>query len=168
MLRKLVLTLAPFVAAVALAQQAPADGPVFRSVPVEVPEVAADGKVTFRLEAAEAREVSLRNTTSGCCNAWPEGNELAMHKDEQGVWTLTIGPLEPEFYAYVFLVDGVIALDPGNPLVTRDGRRYSSRLEVTGAKTADYEHNDVPHGTVAHVYAPWPSLGIVKRMTVYT
>jgi enterochelin esterase-like enzyme len=159
---------APMVATLGFAQQPPVSGPGGTSLPVRYPEIRADRRVTFLLPAPGAREVVLRNTTAGCCNQWPEGNNLPMHKDDQGVWSLTIGPLEPEFYTYVFVVDGVNALDPGNPLVSRDGRQYSSRLEVSGQETARYEYRDVPHGTVAHVYAPWPSLGIVKRMTVYT
>lgn len=139
----------------------------FRSVPVDVPQIAADGKVTFRLDAPGVREVTLVNTTGGWTE-FPEGNEVAMNKDEQGVWTVTIGPLEPEFYTYVFMADGLRVLDPENPLVTRDGRNYSSRLEHTGPKTANYEHRDVPHGTLAHLWVPMPGLGIVKRATVYT
>lgn len=162
----LLITVLPLTTA-AYAQQAAMEGPEFRSVPVDVPAIHADGKVTFSLEAPEAREVVLVNTTGGWTE-FPEGNELAMQKGSDGVWTLTIGPVPAEFYTYVFMVDGVRVLDPGNPLVTRDGRNYSSRLEIDGASTANYRHREVPHGTVAHVWAPWPSLGISKRMTVYT
>jgi enterochelin esterase family protein len=91
-----------------------------------------------------------------------------MTRNAAGVWSITIGPLAPEYYTYVFMIDGVRVLDPGNPLVTRDGRNYSSRLEVSGEKTSNYAYTDVAHGGVAHVYAPWPSLGISKRMTIYT
>jgi len=168
MFSKLALSvLLVLMAGIAFAQQAPA-APDWGSKPVRVPEILADGNVSFRLAAPEAREVVLVNTTSGCCNEWPQGNERPMTRNDEGVWSITIGPLAPEFYAYVFMVDGVRTLDPGTPLVTRDGRNYSSRLELTGPKTANYEHHDVPHGAVAHVWAPWPSLGITKRMTVYT
>lgn len=165
---KLVLLIVSMsMAGIACAQQAPAD-PSWGSRPVRVPEVLEDGKVTFRLEAPAAAEVVLVNTTSGCCNEWPQGNELPMAKGQDGVWSLTIGPLAPEFYTYAYMVDGVRVLDPETPLVTRDGRNYSSRLELSGAKTRNYELHDVPHGVVSHVWAPWPSLGITKRMTVYT
>jgi enterochelin esterase-like enzyme len=47
--------------------------------PVKSPEVAADGRVTFRLRAPNAKEVAVAMG----------GNRLAMQKDEQGVWTAT-------------------------------------------------------------------------------
>src|SRR6185503_557338 len=70
------------------------------------PEVGADGRVTFRFRAPNAKEVLLGR----------EGAErVPMHKDEQGVWTLTTDPLEPDLYGYTFIADGVALLDPGNP-----------------------------------------------------
>ena len=57
-----------------------------------------------------------------------------MAKGPDGVWSLTIGPVEPELYAYSFLVDGLrVKLAWG-----------------TSGKLASYEkgvhHNDIPHG----------------------
>jgi enterochelin esterase family protein len=72
-----------------------------------------DGRVTFRLLAPEAGSVVARNTTSGYGD-WPDGNDGAMSKDDAGVWSATIGPLAPEQYSYVFVVDGALALDPRN------------------------------------------------------
>ena len=39
---------------------------------------------------------------------------LPFTKGEDGIWTLTIGPLKPDMYAYHFNVDGVQIADPGN------------------------------------------------------
>ena len=71
-----------------------------------------------------------------------------MAKDDQGVWSVTIGPLKPEFYTYTFLVDGVQALDPGNSMISRDGAAYSSSLRMSGDRTANYQLKDVPHGAL--------------------
>ncbi len=38
-----------------------------------------------------------------------------MSKDDAGVWSATVGPVDPEIYQYNFVVDGVRILDPGNP-----------------------------------------------------
>jgi enterochelin esterase family protein len=73
---------------------------------VRSPEVSADGKVTFRLRAPNAKEVAVTGI----------GQRLAMQKDEQGVWTATTEPLKPDMYAYSFSVDGATFTDPGNPL----------------------------------------------------
>jgi|ADurb_Val_01_Slu_FD_contig_21_2301665_length_1827_multi_5_in_0_out_0_1 enterochelin esterase family protein len=137
--------------------------------PIEFPAINEDGTVSFRLRAPEAKTVVLVNTTGGwTTDAWPEGSEVPMTKDAEGFWNLTIGPLEPELYNYAFIVDGVYALDPCNPLSTRDGVRYRSELPIPGEKTENYLYHDVPHGIVSHVYVPYPSLGIQKRTTIYT
>jgi len=137
--------------------------------PVEFPAIHDDGTVTFKLEAPDAVSVVLVNTTGGwTTDAWPQGSNIPMKKDSDGNWMVTIGPLIPEFYNYAFLVDGVYALDPINPLVARDGVRYRSELQIKGEKTSNYQYHDVPHGTVAHVFVPYPTLGIQKRTTIYT
>ena len=64
--------------------QAAAPRPVPRSA-----EVAADRRVTFRLEAPKATTVLVNGD-------WPGGRGLAMSKDAAGLWTLTTGPLTPE------------------------------------------------------------------------
>jgi enterochelin esterase-like enzyme len=139
------------------------------SKPVELPAIHEDGTVTFRLSAPEANSVVLVNTTGGwTTDAWPQGARVPMMKEVDGDWTVTIGPLEPEFYNYAFVVDGVYALDPINPLVARDGVRYRSELPISGEKTENLEYHNVPHGTVAHVYVPYPTFGIQKRTTIYT
>jgi enterochelin esterase family protein len=137
--------------------------------PIEFPSINEDGSVSFRLRAPEAKTVVLVNTTGGwTTDAWPEGPEVPMLKDSDGNWIVTVGPLEPELYNYAFIVDGVYALDPGNPLSARDGVRYRSELPIAGEKTDNYLYHDVPHGIVSHVYVPYPSLGIQKRTTIYT
>ena len=114
---------------VMFAQQPPTGAP-----PIKPPEIKADGSVIFRLAAPNARTVLVRNTTGGWAE-WPQGNDLAMSKDDQGIWSITVGPVKPEFYTYTFVVDGVQALDLRNPLVSRDGSRYSSSLRISGEKT---------------------------------
>ena len=40
-----------------------------------------------------------------------------LQKGADGIWTATIGPLDPEMYVYFFTVDGVRLTDPSNPQV---------------------------------------------------
>ena len=55
-----------------------------------------------------------------------------MTKGENGVWSATVGPLEPNIYEYCFLVDGMTTIDPLNP-VTKVGLRPSaSNFTVPG------------------------------------
>jgi enterochelin esterase-like enzyme len=134
---------------------------------VRSPEITPEGTVTFRLAAPNATSVLVRNTSGGFAD-WPGGNEVAMTKGDNGVWSATIGPLKPEYYVYVFLVDGVQTLDPQNIFHVRDGQRYGSALRVAGEFTSNYAANDVPHGTVSLVWYPSPALKLTRRLYVYT
>ena len=61
-----------------------------------------------------------------------------MAKDDKGVWSVTLGPFEPDIYEYEFTVDGVTILDPRNEKVKYNGRpsTISSLLEVPGRRPA--------------------------------
>jgi enterochelin esterase family protein len=122
--------------------------------------------VTFRLAAPNATSVSVRNTTGGWAD-WPV-NEVSLSKDDKGVWSATIGPLKPEYYTYVFVVDGVLTLDPQNVLHMRDGARYGNSLRIAGALTAGYDINDIPHGSLSQVWYPSASLKMSRRLYIYT
>jgi enterochelin esterase family protein len=73
-------------------------------------EVHADRAVTVRFRDAGAKEVMF--DLEGAKPA-------AMSKGADGVWTITTAPLEPDYYGYFFLVDGVPQLDSDNLLSSR-------------------------------------------------
>lgn len=124
-------------------------------------EVAPDARVTFRVMAPKAAEVVVNGD-------WPGGRGLAMTKDASGTWSVTTAPLTPEIWMYTFSIDGVTTLDPGNPRVLRDGVRRLNALVITGAGSANYVVEKVPHGTVAAAWYPSPNLKTPRRMLVYT
>jgi 1,4-alpha-glucan branching enzyme len=72
------------------------------------PDVRADRTVAFRLWAPRASDVQLSGSWMG-----PQP-PVALTKGDDGVWTVTVGPLEPNIYGYGFLVDGVRASDPSS------------------------------------------------------
>ena len=37
-----------------------------------------------------------------------------MTKDSVGIWSVTVGPVQPDIYPYSFVVDGVTVMDPAN------------------------------------------------------
>ncbi len=133
-------------------------GPALRS-----PEIAADHSVTFRLRAPKATEVVLNGD-------WPQGRNVAMTKDDAGVWSVTVGPLNPELWNYTYSVNGVGVLDPGDANHLRDGTRYSNFFVVEGPLSENYIIHDVPHGNVNQVWYPSPTLAAFspRRMYVYT
>jgi enterochelin esterase family protein len=152
-IRKKLAAVLVLCAPAALAQRAPAP----RS-----PDVAPDRTVTFRLAAPGVREVTL----SGEFMKGP----MPLVKDVDGVWSVTIGPIEPEIYNYNFTIDGVKTIDPGNPDVKTGSTpsTISSVLEVKPAKPAFYDGQPVPHGEIHTDWYSSESIGSLRRLTVYT
>jgi enterochelin esterase-like enzyme len=82
------------------------------------------------------------------------GNEqVPFTKGEDGIWSLTVGPLEPDMYAYHFNVDGMQITDPSNTYAAFTAMPPYSQLIVHGSEPNYYDAKEVPHGTVTrHVY----------------
>ena len=124
-------------------------------------EVAADRRVTFRLLAPQAREILLTGE-------FMQGS-TPFEKDANGLWTLTLGPLEPEIYHYNVTIDGVRTIDPNNPEVKTGSTpsTISSILEVRGNQPAFYDAQTAEHGDVRSLRYRSKSLGTERRLTVY-
>jgi enterochelin esterase family protein len=125
------------------------------------PEVSTDRKITFRVTAPNAKVVRL---TASDLPGFDQPAPLT--KDEDGVWAITVGPVEPGAYRYTFNIDGVTTVDPRNPEISEGKSRVWSLVHVTGSELWDTE--DVPHGAVAEVTYKSISLGMFRRMHVYT
>jgi len=125
------------------------------------PEVLADRKVTFRIYAPKASEVTLRGD-------WMEAGPVKLEKDAKGVWAATVGPLAPDFYSYAFTVDGVRTLDPKNATI-KQGLNSLDNMFFLPGKEADFQDNrKVPHGDVRKVWYDSSTLAAQRRMHVYT
>src|SRR5262245_43345919 len=79
-------------------------------------QVLPDRRVTFRLFAPKANAVEV---VIGIKSATyePQGTTVAeMTKDPNGLWTATLGPLDPNLYTYQFRLDGcgIAELDAHN------------------------------------------------------
>ena len=106
------------------------------------PVVHPDRRVTFRFRAPGAKEVLLTR----------EGTRVAMQRDDQGLWSVTTEPLEPDFYGYSFVADGVSLIDPANPLMKPNLLSTQSMVHVPGAGKL-WDIANVPHGAVhRHTY----------------
>ncbi len=125
------------------------------------PEVKPDNTVTFRLRAPNATEVTLSGD-------WPDGRNVKMVKDNDGVWSATVGPLTPELWGYTYSVNGVSTLDPSNANIRRDGTRYANIFFIDGPLSKNYQIRDIPHGNVNMVWYDSPTLKLQRRMYVYT
>ncbi len=142
-----------------IAMTPPASVP--RPVPIMSPEVHADNTVTFRLKAPETDKVEV----------WGDWTPPAPPpvRDENGVWTTTVGPLAPDIYGYSFRVNGRSLLDPNNIWAKPSRAIDTSVLQMPGAPPVPYDWRaDVSHGEVhLHDYHS-KSLGLMRRLRVYT
>ena len=143
-----------------------------QNAPVVSPELTDNNTVTFRIKAPKAGEVKL---TGNWMPYAPDGNGgfsqemLALEKGEDDVWSVQVKAMEPELYAYAFMVDGVRTLDPANKNIVRDGRfSTASVLYVPGPASDLYWAKTGPKGSVEAVWYESPTLGLTRRMFVYT
>src|SRR6266496_3108526 len=127
--------------------------------PIVSPEVHSNNTVTFRLRMPNATAVTV--TLEG-------GKPAAMTKDDQGVWSYTTSALEPDFYGYLFSVDGTSVLDPPNHFLKPNLLFQSNVVHVPGPSSLPWEMNDVPHGEVHHHFYHSKVVGDDRDFYVYT
>lgn len=130
--------------------------------PLVSPQVADDGTITFRIRAPKAGAVAVRSWE---LKPWLGGSSKDLVKDGRGVWSVTIGPVDPGIYDYEFDVDGVRFVEMASGFVCAGRRRPRSSVEVPGpeGRPRRDEWRDVPHGAITthwigrrrlHVYTP--------------
>src|SRR5256885_284856 len=79
--------------------------------------------VAFRWRATEAKDVKV-------AGEWPGGVKALTN--DSGLWTVTVGPLEPDIYGYNLIVDGVGVADPNNPWLKPMRAARTTLVEVPG------------------------------------
>jgi enterochelin esterase-like enzyme len=131
--------------------------------PVPSPVVNDDLSITFNLVAPHAEHVGV----SGDWN-WKETKPLV--KNDEGVWSVTVGPMPPQIYTYKLIVDDVAIPDPQNPRVIMSAVwSNTSLVEVPSHKPSPWA--DVPsvaHGTLhRHTYLSHAT-GTLRQVVVYT
>jgi enterochelin esterase-like enzyme len=128
--------------------------------PLVSPELQGGSRVTFRLRAPQAKEVSLRGQ-------WVK-DPVPMKRGDDGVWSATIDPAPAGVWEYSFVVDGLGVLDSLNPSFKPQREPQKSILHVPSTPPAPWDWQDVPHGTVhQHGYAS-KALGRARELWVYT
>jgi enterochelin esterase-like enzyme len=122
------------------------------------PEIHPDHTVTLRLRAPNAQKVDLVL----------EGAVTAMQQDADGLWTATTAVLEPEIYAYHFVVDGTPILDPRNTDVVDNLLTLASNFTIPGTPPEPWELQSIPHGIVEHhFYTSQVVLGLPDNQSDY-
>lgn len=154
-MKRIIITFAALlVCAASFAQQALWDAPSATS-----PQINEDNSVTFRLHAPKAVRVQV---------AGDFAYQPAELTENNGVWEYTTEPLASELYSYSFIVDGLRILDPNNVYINRDVATVTNIFIIGDGQGDYYKVNDVPHGSVTKVWYDSPTLGLNRRMTVYT
>lgn len=130
------------------------------------PEVHDDHRVTFRLKAPDAKQVAL--TGGPILLALAVKEPVPFKKDNDSLWTLTVGPVKPDIYVYKFIIDGVTVPDPNNTLTGFNDQPGYSNLVISGDGPAYYDAKSVRHGAVTrHIYHS-DALNGEREMYVYT
>ena len=150
---------------------------LFERVSVISPEVNANNTVTIRLSAPEAHKVQVTGDflppriVVNERGKSEQAGIVDLTKDEKGVWSFTSGQLSPELYSYNLILDGVKIVDPSSVYIQRD-ITSETNIFIISEKKGDcgdlYRVNEVPHGNLAKVWYPSPTLKMQRRMTVYT
>ncbi len=127
---------------------------------IESPVVHPDRTVTFSFKAPGAKRVELSS------QFLKEPRSLT--RDTSGLWSVTVGPIEPNLYPYNFIVDSVAVADPNNVNFFPNERFKSSLVDVPGQIPALYAVQDVLHGEITHCYYRSKSMNALRPLLVYT
>jgi enterochelin esterase-like enzyme len=124
------------------------------------PQVHKDRRVTFRLRAPGAKQVGV--------NVQFQRGLQPMTRNKDGVWSVTLGPAEPDIYEYSLVVDGLEIVDPSNSWLKVWLSTAKNLVEVPGDRPMFFQQQQVPHGTVhLHGYHS-KSLGVTRGLYIYT
>ena len=124
------------------------------------PEIKPGRMVLFRFHAPQAHLV--------CISVEYVDGLRPLQLGENGIWSITLGPFEPELYSYSFVVDGVRTVDPRNAAIKIGTGTTHSLLDIPGEPPLFYDERPVARGTVhLHRYDS-KSLGVTRGLNVYT
>lgn len=127
---------------------------------ISSPDVHPDSRVTFKYYSKTAKKVMV----SGEFLTAPQ----AMTRDTSGLWSVTVGPVEPDIYPYSFVVDSVQLADPNNKYIFANERFKRSIVDIPGKTTLVHSLQNVPHGKISYRYYKSKTLGTTRQLLVYT
>ena len=128
----------------------------------QYPQVNSQGYARFRIEAPDAKEVTVSLGLGG-----RGGTKLKKTYDNSWVGT-TEGPMDEGFHYYHINIDGGTFNDPGT-CNFYGSTRWESGIEIPAHDKNFYAlRYDIPHGNVQQVLFPSKSTNCVRRAFVYT
>lgn len=154
----LMLVTCGVISAQQMAQRQPTPNDTLKS-----PEVLSDGRVVFRVYAPKASEV----TVGGDWISQGLGTGGRLTRSDDGVWSITVGPLPADYYSYTLTVDGVRTLDPKNALIKQGVTTVDNMVHVPGAGAEFQDHREVAHGEVRKVFYKSSTMSQERRLHIY-
>lgn len=139
----------------ASAHAQPARPPLLQS-----PVVHPDRKVTFSVRAPNAQKVELSGQ-------FQKANQ-PLTRDTNGVWSITVGPIEPNLYPYNFVIDGIGVADPANQDLFPNERFKPSLVDIPGHQPSLHSVQNVPHGEMSYVFYESKTLNRTRPLVIYT
>jgi enterochelin esterase-like enzyme len=147
--------------AVTVNAQPPA-APRTRGAQIQSPVVHPNRTVTFNFRAPNAKQVQLSGQ-------FLKGNQpLKADPCSPGLWTVTVGPVEPNLYPYCFVMDGVQVADPVNEDIFPNENFKNSLVDIPGDKPSIHSVQNVPHGEVTYCFYNSRTLNVTRPLVVYT
>jgi enterochelin esterase-like enzyme len=131
-------------------------------------QILPDRHVLFRFFAPKANAVDvvigiksgpyeIRGTTT-----------TAMTRDAEGLWSVTLGPFEPNLYEYQFNLEGRKITDPSNDMPKPQRQVDTSLLLIPGTPPDFLDVQNGAHGTMRDETYYSTTLGKNRRVLVYT
>ncbi len=124
------------------------------------PEIHPDKTTTFRLHAPSALKVTLDSDMTTL--------PVDMTRDSSGIWSVTLGRIRADLYAYSFIVDGVRVCDPNNTLIESGTGFKNSLVEIPGDSPPMISLIRVPHGNIHYRYYHSSKDGEIRPLVIYT
>ena len=92
----------------------------------------------------------------------------AMTRDAEGLWSVTLGPFEPNLYEYQFNLEGRKITDPSNDMPKPQRQVDTSLLLIPGTPPDFLDVQNGAHGTMRDETYYSTTLGKNRRVLVYT
>jgi enterochelin esterase-like enzyme len=131
-------------------------------------EVLSDRHVTFRFFAPKADNVDVVIGLKSGPYELQGTTTTPMVKDANGLWSLTLGPFEPNLYEYQFSLDARKIADPSNDMPKPQRQVDTSLLLIPGTPPDLIDVQNGAHGTMHDETYYSTTLGRNRRLLVYT
>jgi enterochelin esterase-like enzyme len=131
-------------------------------------QILPDRHVLFRFFAPKANAVDVVIGIKSGPYEIQGTTTTAMTRDAEGLWSVTLGPFEPNLYEYQFSLEGRKITDPSNDMPKPQRQVDTSLLLIPGTPPDFLDVQNGAHGTMRDETYYSTTLGKNRRVLVYT